>query len=219
MKRRLEEINLAALLDGELQDEEQAAALRDLLAADAGLNSELEEQAMVKEALASLSGYEAPSFMTTRVLGEIASRRQSQSQPRWRPALAWMGGAAAMLLGFGSTVALMTPRVMQSTAPMLAQRGPLGSSQGLSLASDGAAAPAPGMFLEVKYAEPQWQELELPSAQTDERIAGFLRFANEAHAYRQQLRGGGGAAASSMTDAVLVLDSDRRQLLHLANGD
>lgn len=217
-RRKEEEINLAALLDGELRDAVQLEALSTLVERDPVLRAEYEEQSLVKSLLGELDEYKAPDFMATRVMGEIAARRKAQAAPRWRPAVAWFSGVAALLVGFGTTVGLMAPRAVQQAAPLLAESGSTVSQPlpGARYVSTGGLGAQPGLFMEVEYAAPVWEELPMPAGNTDKRIEGFLRFASESHDYRRALRSGG-CGAANMADAVLVLDNgDNGTLVHYA---
>jgi hypothetical protein len=208
MDRRKDETNLAALLDSELQDSALIDALRQELEFDAALHNEFAAQQEVKQLLGSLDEYKAPDFMATRVLGEIAARRRTQALPRWRPIAAWLGGAAALVAGFGTSVSLMLPRIVQTGAPLLAE-----NSAPASLPLD-VLPVSDGFTSGMRYAPQVWDELPMPAGQVDSRVQNFLQFASEAHEYRRLLRSGSGNAG--MADAVLVLDQNQAPL-HWAN--
>lgn len=215
MDRRNDETRLAALLDGELHETDQLAALNNLLEHDPLLRAELEAQTEVKSLLGQLEEYQAPDFMATRVLGEIAARRNAQRSRGWRPLTAWLSGAAALLVGFASTFGLLVPRAAHQTAPLLAER----STAATPVSDSGRRLVQPGLFMEVEYAPAIWDELPMPAGNDDERIEDFLRFASESHTYRRMLRSSG-CDTAGMANAVLVMNGGGQQPpVHFAAQD
>jgi len=97
MERHREITDLAALLDGELKDS-NVEALYAQLNDDDGLREEFELQREVKTALSQLPEEPAPDFMTTRVLGEIATRRNRKTGLGWRTVAAALGGFSFCLV-------------------------------------------------------------------------------------------------------------------------
>jgi hypothetical protein len=217
MDRRTEEINLAALLDGELHDDDQVEALLAEIERNPSLAEEYREQLAIKDVLGGLEPYSAPDFMATRVMGEIAARRKTGASGYWRPAFAWFGGVAALILGFLSSMGLLAPRVMQSGSPLLAESGYQAAPLSATPVSSGMLA-QPGLFMEVEYAPSVWEELPMPNGNVDERIEDFLRFASESHLYRR-LMSSGACDTTGMASAVLVMDHAGQSRVHFAAQD
>jgi anti-sigma factor RsiW len=203
MNRREAEINLAALLDGELRDPAQVAELNGWLARDPALRAEFESQRALKAALGSLVAGPAeqelrtPDFMATRVLGEIAARRKAPRPSLWRPLIAWGGSAAALVLGFFTTVQVMQPALQSATL----------TAQGVPAAVDASAAPVlpAGLTMQVNYAPQYWENLEMPDGVNDSQVKAFLTFANEAHNYRRLMHSGSELTTPDMAQAVLAM--------------
>jgi anti-sigma factor RsiW len=212
MDRREAENCLAALLDGELRDPRQIAELNALLERDPALRAEYEAQRVLKAALGGLAPSEqqleqqAPSFMATRVMGEIAARRNAPRPSLWRPVVTWSGSLAALLIGFFTTVQFMQPAV--DTAALTAQSQAVPSAQ--------TAVPA-GLTMNVRYAPDYWNNLSVPAG-TDQRVADFLKFANEAHNYRRLMRSGDDTTPD-MAQAVMAVNSGDTHVVWAADGN
>jgi len=215
MDRRKAEINLAALLDGELRDPAQVEELNALMERDPALRSEFEAQRDLKAALSSLAPSEeqqaqrSPDFMATRVLGEIAARRKAPRLSIWRPVIAWSGSLAALLIGFFTTVQVMQPMV--NTAALTAQNASTGTT------STAQVLPA-GLSMDMHYTPQYWQDkFELPAGLHDEKVAGFLKFANEAHNYRRLMHSSD-HTTPDMAQAVLAVNSGSGNVVWAADG-
>jgi hypothetical protein len=196
-RNSLELPDLAALLDGEIHDEEQLAGLSAYLQDDSSLNGEFAAQREVKRMLGSLPEYEAPSYLATRVIGEIAARRKLQRSQRLKPWLAAAGGFAACLaLG----------------ALMLTPYSPLHLTRhggAASLMAKDMQAPANGELvrnMDSDYVHGSWST-EIPVADSenmDPQVKQFLEFVNEAHGYRVMMRKGT-ALSPDLPEAMMVL--------------
>lgn len=204
MNRREAEINLAALLDGELRDPRQVAELNALLERDPQLRAEYEAQRELKAALGGLApsaeqqAQHTPDFMATRVLGEIAARRRSQRSglSLWRPVVAWGGSFAALMIGFFTTVQVMQP--MANSAALTAQ-----SEQA---ARQPEALLPTGLTRNVSYAPQYWADFKMPEGVNDPQVASFLKFANEAHNYRRLMHSSGGDTTPDISPAIMAVN-------------
>jgi len=192
MKVERERIELAALLDGEIQDAAEAGRLAELLSADAELRAEFEVQRQVKSLLASLPEHPTPVFISTRVLGEIAARRRRR--PVWfKPVLATASALLAMVIGL--TVA--TQQFAGSGGLELHGADP-GSEAGFTtvFASEGS-----------NYKPQDWRAAPAPEGVTDERILDFIEFAREAHVYKRLMRSTH-TMSPDIAEAILVLERE-----------
>ncbi len=189
--------DLAALLDGEILDEQRLLGLSAKLAEDSGMNAEFAEQRQIKSMLGSLPEYEAPAYLATRVMGEIAARRKISRQQRFKPWLAAAGGFATCLLLAGL---LFTP-----FSPLK----PVNTGAGPTLAKGEAGDLVNGELvrsLDGEYLQGTWSE-QIPVADgenLDPQMKEFLEFINEAHAYRVMMRQGT-AVSPDLPEAVMVL--------------
>jgi hypothetical protein len=193
----LELPDLAALLDGEIRDEQQLAGLTARMAQERELKSEFSEQRQVKSLLGGLPEYEAPSYLATRVLGEIATRRKLGRQHRWKPWLFAAGGFAACLVLAGL---LFTP---------ISPLRPVNLGTGQVVAKDLAGEMVNGQFvrnMDNEYLQGSWNS-ELPVADQenlDPQMKAFLEFVNEAHGYRVMMRQSN-SLSPDLPEAMLVL--------------
>ena len=183
-------IELAALLDGEVRDAAQAEKLAQAISDDPGLRAEFEAQRAVKSALGSLPEYSAPDFMATRILGEIAGQHKPLRTPTLRVLVTAFGAFALLVLAF-------TPLTQFFFAG-----GPTSNSDEL-IASQPTSSFIPP---EPAFTPQDWREITPPADITDERVLEFLRFANEAHAYRVMVAHTG-IMSPDMGQAILVLDT------------
>lgn len=194
---------LAALLDGEISNEQELAALRQRLDDDPALKAEFDGQRQVKSALGSLLEYSAPDFMATRTMGEISQRRrQTQRRLRWRPWLAAAGGFAACLV----LVLAALPMLNTNTAQQLPASQPMMAG---NTATQPATNLARSMDNEFFNANSSWsRELPVSDEKLDEldpQLREFLEFVNEAHGYRVMVRQGD-QMSPDFPAAVLVFD-------------
>jgi hypothetical protein len=120
-ERRSELVSRA--LDGDLDDAERADFER-RLAGEPGLASALADARSLKEAVAALARGMQPSAELDAVI-EPLRRGAPPTGPAIRPALRWLGAAAAVVLGVTVTLEVArrnpTPAVDRPTAPRPAQ--------------------------------------------------------------------------------------------------
>lgn len=197
MGRREELVELAALLDGEL-DDRRAEQLYARVKADPELMAEFEAQRQVKLALGRLAEVEAPGYIHARVMGQIGARRGQVAAWRWRTAAAAVGGFALCLL-LVSGFLYLGQRPVSRPADMLLGSGEYYGQPSLSREALGReAVPAEPMY------SGELSELALP-ADVDERTADFLRFASRAHGYQGMLNSAE-ALRPDLPAAILVLE-------------
>jgi hypothetical protein len=194
MNRRSKMEELAGLLDGELdaaRTEQLYAELKD----DPQLRAEFQQQRQIKALLGQLPEYQSPDYLATRVLGDIAARRGAASVWRWRTLAAALGGFAVCLVLVGGVLYFNRgPQVNY-----LAQRQPVGNIAGEHMVSN-RFGPESGLVMSPG----DWTQLAVP-ASGDEKITGFLQFANKAHHY-STLVNAAEAAKPDLSSAILVLD-------------
>jgi hypothetical protein len=198
---------LSALLDGEIKDLARVEELGEQLKADSALAAEFEEQREIKALLASLPEHEAPDFLATRVLGEIADARSKR-----RPA-ALLRNLGLVATGFVLCLALVltvnqfrqtdTPAVQDPARDLILSSQPAWDADGMTWAVTDVSPNGVPMPM---YA-PEWDWNSVPRVEgvQDERIQDFVEFAKRAHKYRVFVTSSE-AASPDMTDAVLVLD-------------
>jgi len=199
MNRRSKLEELAALLDGELEAgraEQLYAELKD----DPQLRMEFEQQREVKALLGALPEYIAPDYLATRVLGGIAARRGEVKAWRWRTLAAALGGFALCLVLVSSLLYYnQAPRSGYFASRPVGDVGPDYGSRGLRAMDSSLSNPR------GEYAfTPEWGELSVP-VNTDDKLTGFLEFANKAHHY-SKLVNSTEAAKPDLPSAILVLD-------------
>jgi hypothetical protein len=213
--------DLAALLDGEITDMHRITQLKDSLQGDTALSAEYEAQRSVKLLLAGLPEAEAPSFMQTRIMGEIAARRK-QRHSVWLPK--WGAAAAAVAIfgtGYGAalqfasqqagTVHMLTAdSAVQAPAPEALTTGPQGRLFQANTAVDTAPALEAIPLVDTRDA---YQEIyaastdvEIP-AEADPWLREFIELGNEAHNYSRAMRLTHNVAAPDVSQAVMVVDS------------
>jgi hypothetical protein len=189
--REMKDTRVAGLADGELSAE-QAQVLAQRLHQDSAMQAELHEQRVVKEALGVLPQYSAPDFMATRIMGEIASRRNAPAKRTWRPAFAWSAGAATFLLSFGAAIGLWPQFAAQQSATMLADSQP------------SMMIPA-GLVQNMEYDARPWDSVAMPEGVTDPKLKSFLTFANTAHQYRK-LQHASEGTSPDMPQVMVAMD-------------
>ena len=189
-----EKIELTALLDGEVDDADLAEQLAQAIATDPELQAEYNEQREIKSMLGSLPEYEAPDFMATRVLGEIAARKQPRRASLFKTLTAAVGGFAVLAIAFSAT------------SFMLTANNP-GDSEDTMVASPGAEM---RLASEPMFSPQNWNEFSPSDEITDEGVREFLELANEAHAYRVMVSNTEGMSPN-MGEALLVLDTGGSQ--------
>jgi hypothetical protein len=198
MGRREELVELAALLDGEL-DDSRAEQLYARMQADPELMAEFEAQRQVKRALGQLSEVEAPNYIATRVMGEIGARRGQVAAWRWRTAAAAIGGFAVCLLLVGGFLYLNQQRPVSRPADMMLGSGEYYTQPSLSReALSREALPAEPMY------GVELGELVLPE-DVDAQTAAFLEFVYRAHGYQGMLNSAE-ALRPDLPAAILVLE-------------
>jgi|GEM_PF-3036455 len=198
MGRREELVELAALLDGEL-DDGRAEQLYARIKADPELMAEFEAQRQVKLALGRLSEVEAPGYIHARVMGEIGARRGQVAAWRWRTAAAFVGGFAICLLLVGGFLYMGQRPAANRPGNLLLGSGEYYSQPSLGREALGREAVPP----EPVYGG-ELGELALPE-DVDERTADFLRFAYRAHGYQGMLNSAE-ALRPDLPAAILVLE-------------
>jgi hypothetical protein len=199
MNRRSKIEELAALLDGELEAgraEQLYAELKD----DPQLKMEYQRQRETKALLGQLPEFSAPDYLATRIMGDIAARRSEVKVWRWRTLAAALGGfAVCLLLVSGVLYYNRLPQGQQFAMQPVGDVGPDYSSRDLRVMDPFAAQPR------GEYAfSPEWSELNVPVS-TDDKLTGFLEFANKAHHY-SKLVNDTEAAKPDLPSAILVLD-------------
>ena len=192
MERRKEMIELAGLLDGEL-DARRAEQLYELIKTDDDLRHEFEQQRTVKTALGSLPEAEAPDFMTTRVLGRIAERRADRKVSHWRTLTAELGGFAFCLM-------LVTGMLIFNNTNLAPMNGKGGSTLATAPASGGPVQPLDAGLMD--YA--RLSEAGLPAGAGGD-AEDFLQFVSEQHGY-SRLVNSSSSMTPDMPGALLVLD-------------
>jgi len=223
--------DLAALIDGEITDMNRIEQLKNMLQGDSSLSAEYDAQREVKLLLAQLPEVEAPSFMQTRIMGEIAGRRK-QRHALWLPK--WGAAAAAVAIfgtGYGAALQFASQQagtvhtmVADSAAPQDAATTSLPqpnlnviNPQAALLASGSSNAGqahfasdlranvtgGPDLFQSVYDAS---NAVEIP-ADTDPWLRDFIQLGNEAHNYSRAMRLTHSMAAPDVSQAVMVVDS------------
>jgi len=217
---------LAALIDGEITDMNRIAQLKNMLQGDSSLSVEYDAQREVKLLLAQLPEAEAPSFMHTRIMGEIAGRRK-QRHAMWLPK--WGAAAAAVAIfgtGYGAalqfasqqagTTHLMVAENAQAPAPEVATTSL--SQPALNVidptAALGNAGARPQFAADVHGAGQDFYQnvytastkVDIP-ADTDPWLRDFIELGNEAHNYSRAMRLTHNLAAPDVSQAVMVVDS------------
>jgi hypothetical protein len=197
--------NLAALLDGEIRDEQRLAELANELGQSGSLKAEFDEQRQVKSLLGGLPEYEAPAFLATRVIGEIAARRKLHRSHRLKPWLAAAGGFVACLALVGLLFTPVSPlRHALPGQPMLAREVT-------------APTPAGVLAMDNEYLQGSWNsEMTVPvvdGEELDPQVKQFLEFVNEAHGYRVMMRQGT-ALSPDLPEAMLVLGEQQPAAEH-----
>ena len=186
MDRQHPNAELAALLDGELRDIGRVERLNRELASSEALRAEFEAQRTVKTLLGQLAAHEAPNYMATRILGEIALRRTLRRTYGRRIWAAAAAGFIVCLLAVGLVSQFYGP----GRAPMLAQREHI---------------PAPGLFTSTDnvYSAQDWS-VDLPTG-TDPQLRDFLEFASRQHAYRR-MQHAAEVVTPDLPSAIQVVD-------------
>ena len=188
MDRQRDLTNLAALLDGELKGAE-AEQLHARVKASEDLRGEFEIQRLVKTSLARLPEVEAPDFMATRVLGEIAARRNSRSHTHWRTAAAALGGFSLCLL---LVVGVMTINNNRMAGP----------DSAVQYAATTPAPAGPAMPLDAEFA---WGTPMIP-VNADEDAQQYLEFVSDQHEYSRRLNSTG-SINRDLTGVILLLEN------------
>ena len=219
--------DLAALIDGEITDMNRIAQLKDLLQGDTSLSAEYDAQREVKLLLAALPEAEAPSFMQTRIMGEISARRK-QRHAVWLPK--WGAAAAAVaIFGTGYGAALQFASQQAGTVhTMVATNEMTGGAvttalapanlneidaRGAFVASDNAGQTQFATDVTANVVEGDlYQDVYAASAvevpeDTDAWLREFIELGNEAHNYSRAMRLTHNLAAPDVSQAVMVVDS------------
>lgn len=206
-KKEFNRTELSALLDGEIKDLERLEELGEQLKADRELSAEFEEQRQIKSLLASLPEAEAPDFLATRVLGDIAAARGKR-----RPA-GLLRNLGLVATGFVLCLALVLTITQFNQAEKPAVQDP-GRDLALSLLQEKSSNSNTWSVDDVSpFGVPtpmytsnwDWQAVPHVEGVSDKRVQEFLEFAKNAHHYRLLLNSSD-AASPDMTDAILVLD-------------
>lgn len=172
--------DLARLLDGELHDVHEVERINSAIKADQELMDEFEEQRGIKSLLGELSEFEAPDYMSTRVMGEINARRAAKRRATgWKQVLSGFGGVAVV-----AALALS----------MNSMLNPLGTAVSNSVA---VVEEDPGR----EYSATPWTEVE------DEGLRNLLQRASDAHRH-SELEHLAGSASPNIDDLVLMVGQD-----------
>ena len=208
---------LAALIDGEIADMHRIEQLKDLLQGDDSLRADYDAQREIKLLLAQLPEAEAPSFMHTRIMGEISTKKR-QRHSVWLPK--WGAAAAAVaVFGMGYGAALQFASQQTGTVHMVAQTE-TAPAEGITAAppqrlmqnaSDfdiqpalvSETTPAVDAFESIYAAS---TEVKIPE-EADPWLREFIELGNEAHNYSRAMRLTHNFAAPDVSQAVMVVDS------------
>jgi len=208
-KKELNRTELSALLDGEIKDLARLEELGQQLKADSDLAAEFEEQRQIKALLASLPEDEAPDFLATRVMGDIAAARNKR-----RP-VALLRNLGLVATGFVLCLALVltitqfnhraTPGQQEPARDLAFGITPEWPSDGDGTTwavNDFSPFGVPTPMYQQDW---DWHAVPHVEGVNDKRVQEFLEFAKNAHHYRVLLNSSD-AASPDMTDAILVLD-------------
>lgn len=199
-KREMNRTELSALLDGEIKDVAHVEELGRQVKADPELAAAFEEQREIKALLASLPEHEAPDYLATRVLGEIATARG-----RRRPVVLWRS-LGLVATGFVLCLALVLTFTQFNGSQAPEQLAPARDLQFAESAPQWTLEFSPmGVPTPMYASEMDWSSAPHVEGVEDERVLEFLEFAKKAHHYRVLVTSSD-AASPDMTDAILVLD-------------
>jgi hypothetical protein len=199
-KRDINRTELSALLDGEVKDVARVEELGRQLKADRELAAEYEEQREIKALLASLPEHEAPDFLTTRVMGEIADARSKR-----RPA-ALLRNLGLVATGFVLCLALVLTLTQFNRTDAPEQLGPARDLQFAESSPQWPLEFSPmGVPTPMYASDWDWNSVPHVEGVEDQRIQEFLEFTSRAHSYRVLVTSSE-AASPDMADAILVLD-------------
>lgn len=177
--------DLAGLLDGELHDKHEVEQINAAIKADPTLQIEFEEQRDIKSMLSELGEFEAPSYMSTRVMGEINARRNEKRRvTSWKQALSAFGGVfivAICALALNGNL----------------NRTPAGDSGMVS------AGTSPGMV----YEPAPWTKPDFDNSIEDERLRNLLEFASDAH-HRSELDHVASSDSPNIDDLLLMVGQE-----------
>ena len=186
---------IAALLDGEVRDLKEVEQLNALIQADPGLKAEYDEQRQIKQLLGSLPECNAPGFMSTRIMGEIAARRKLQRRFAVRLWASAAGGFSVCLMAVLALGQFFAPA--QQMLPVLAGNPRVQNVQ---------FPPAVGVFASNNVYQPQEWQANFPE-DIEPQMKDFLQFVREAHSYRQ-MQHAADAVSPDMPSAVLVVNEE-----------
>ena len=152
--------DLAKLLDGELHEMQEVERINAAIKADPDLMTEFEEQRSIKSLLGELEDFVAPSFMATRIMGEISAQRSQKRRVHgWKQALSSIGGVCAVALC------------------VLALNGNL---PGMPNATD-AGIVANEAYPGTDYETAPWTKPDFNGTIQNENLRNLLEFASDAH--------------------------------------
>jgi hypothetical protein len=220
----------AALIDGEITDMNRIEQLKSMLQGDTSLSVDYDAQREIKLLLAGLPEAEAPSFMQTRIMGEISSRKR-QRHSVWLPK--WGAAAAAVaVFGMGYGAALQFASQQAGNVHLIAEKSAQDpatfNAQGVTAAlpqpslnainvstalPDGQAQFASDLNANVTAGQDYFQNVYAASASVDipedadPWLREFIELGNEAHNYSRAMRLTHNLAAPDVSQAVMVVDS------------
>nr|MDQ3024705.1 hypothetical protein [bacterium] len=206
-------------IDGEVTDMNRIEQLKAMLQGDDQLQADYDAQREVKLLLAELPEAEAPSFMATRIMGEISSRRNMRRGKLWLPN--WGAAAAAVALfgmGYGMAVQFADPASSLVASPMIAtdtSGGPITAGPGARLLQDPAQIdvnPAFNTTQLAQYTPDAFEAVYAASsdvaipADADPWLREFIELGNEAHNYSRAIRITHNLVSPDVSQAVMVVD-------------
>ncbi len=180
--------DLSRLLDGELQDVHEIEQINTAINADPELMAEFEEQRSIKSLLGELDEYKAPDFMSTRIMGEISTRRNaSRRVAGWKQAFSAFGALAVV-----AVLALSLNGQMNG-----------GGAPDMSGNSMVATDSSPG----TDYATTPWTDPDFDKSIDDVRLRNLLQFASDAH-HHSELEHLTGSDTPNIDDLVLMVGQE-----------
>jgi hypothetical protein len=176
--------DLAGLLDGELHDKHEVEQINAAIKADSAMQCEFEDQRSIKSMLGELDEYEAPSFLSTRVMGEINARRTEKRRlGSWKQALSAFGGVFIVAIC------------------AMALNGNL----------NGSPAGDAGMLAETSpgtvYEAAPWTKPNFDESIKDEQLRNFMEFTSDAHR-RSELDHVASSDSPNIDDLVLMVGQE-----------
>ena len=180
--------DLAGLLDGELQDTQAVENINAAIEADETVRNEFNEQREIKSLLGEIDEYDAPSFMTTRIMGEISAKRNEQRRTSsWMQIASALGGLAVVVVcvvGLNTTL----------------------NNGGTNNAVNPVLAVADMDKLPFDYANLPTDGTEIDNIEND-KLRNLLEYASDAHR-RSELTHTAGSASPDLDGLIMMIDQN-----------